>query len=121
MEIEIKTKKNNTLLEREEIEFKAIHGAEKTPQRGEIQEGIAKALGVGKERVVIDMMRPEFGKQETAGYAKVYVSKEKLLATERKHILGRNKFITIEKKAAAGKAATPKKEGAPAAKPAEKK
>jgi small subunit ribosomal protein S24e len=115
MEIEILSKKDNVLLERQEITFKAVHANEKTPKIVEVQEKLAGLLNTQKDRIVVNKMNAAFGKQETMGYAKVYPSKEALMALEKKHILGRNKYITIEKKVVEKKAPPPKKEAAPAA------
>lgn len=115
MEIEILSKKDNVLLERQEVMFKAVHANEKTPKREEVQEKIAGLLNTQKDKIVIERMNVEFGKQETVGYAKAYTTKEKLMVLEKKHILGRNKYITIEKKVVEKRAGPPKKEAAPAA------
>jgi small subunit ribosomal protein S24e len=130
MEIEIVSKKENQLLERTEVEFKAVHGKEGTPQRDAVREKLSAMMKAPKERVIVDAMNSEFGKTETLGYAKVYKTKEAAMKYEREHVLVRNKLkekAKVEKKAPApappGKAAeakppTPAK--APE-KPAEKK
>jgi len=113
MEIEIVEKKENELLERTEVTFKASHEREGTPQREAIREKLSAMLKAPKERVIIDAMTSEFGRMETVGYAKVYKSKDAAMRYEREHILVRNKLK--EKKVVAKKAA-----GAPpAAKPKE--
>ncbi|MCU0852958.1 MAG: 30S ribosomal protein S24e, partial [Thermoplasmata archaeon] len=72
MEIEILDKKENELLDRTEVRFKASHAKEGTPQREAIREKLAGMLKAAKERVIVDAMESEFGKMETVGYAKVY-------------------------------------------------
>jgi len=111
MEIEIVGKKENELLERLEVTFKASHADEGTPQRDAVREKLSALLKAPKETVVVDSMSSEFGRMETVGYAKVYKSKDAALKYEREHILVRNKLKekkVKEKKAASGPA-KPKK------------
>jgi small subunit ribosomal protein S24e len=105
MEIEIVSKKENQLLERTEVMFKATHSKEGTPQRDAVRDKIASLLKVPKDRVVVDSMKSEFGRMETVGYAKAYKSKEAAMKFEREHILIRNKLK--EKAAPAKKGASP--------------
>jgi len=112
MEIEIVEKKENGLLERLEVTFKASHVDEGTPQREAIREKLSALLKAPKERVVVDSMTSEFGLMVTVGYAKVYKTKEAALKYEREHILVRNKLKekkVVVKKAAAAPAAKPRK------------
>lgn len=110
MEIEIVEKKENKLLERIEVTFKASHADEGTPQREAVREKLSSLLKAPKERVIVDSMDSEFGRMETVGYAKVYATKDAAMKYEREHILVRNKLK--EKKVV-------QKKGAPAAKPKE--
>src|SRR4030042_476149 len=123
MEIEILSKKENELLDRIEVRFKAVHPKEGTPQREVVREKIAAMLKTAKERVIVDAMDSEFGRMETTGYAKVYKTKDAAMKYERKHVLVRNKLkekVKPEKKpAAAAPAPVPKPEAE--APPAEKK
>ncbi len=125
MEIEILSKKENELMERTEVRFKAVHAKEGTPQRDVVREKIASALKASKERVIVDSMDSEFGRTETVGYAKVYKTKEAAMKFEREPILIRNKLkekAKVEKKApAAAPAAKPAAAPAADKKPAEKK
>jgi small subunit ribosomal protein S24e len=105
MEIEIVEKKENGLLERIEVTFKASHVDEGTPQREAIREKLSALLKAPKERVIVDAMTSEFGRMETLGYAKVYETKEAAMKYEREHILVRNKLK--EKKVVAKKAPAP--------------
>jgi small subunit ribosomal protein S24e len=98
MQAEIVSRKENPLLKRVEIQFKVVHHGEGTPQRDVIKEEIAKLAKAPKDRVVIDHLNTQFGTSHTLGYAKVYDSKDDALTFERKHILGRNKLIELEKK-----------------------
>ncbi len=119
MEIEIVDKKENQLLDRTEVTFKATHANEGTPQRETVREKLASMLKATKERVIVDSMDSEFGKMETVGYAKVYKTKEAAMKFEREHVLVRNKLkekVKVEKKAAAAPPA-PKPAAAPAKAP----
>ncbi len=123
MEIEIVSKKENILLDRTEVKFKAVHPKEGTPQREAVRDKLVGLLKASKERVIVDAMDSEFGKTETVGYAKVYKTKEAAMKYEREEILVRNKLkekVKVEKKKAA--APPPKAARAPAGgeKPAEK-
>jgi small subunit ribosomal protein S24e len=104
VEIEIVSKKENELLDRTEINFKAMHPMEGTPQREAVREKLATMMKATKDRVIVDSMDSEFGKMETVGYAKVYKTKEAAMKFEREYVLVRNKLkekAKVEKKAAA--------------------
>lgn len=98
MELQVLEKKENPLLKRVEITFKAVHKAEPTPTRDALRAFLARELKATKDIVVIDSQASTFGRYETVGYAKVYKSKDEALAIERKHILVRNKLIEPEVK-----------------------
>ncbi len=118
MQLEVLQRKENPLLKRVEVTFKATHKAEPTPTRDALRAFLAKELNATKDIVVIDYQASTFGRYETVGAAKVYKTKEEALAVERKHILVRNKLIEPEVKA---KEAAPKPEKpAPRAEKAEK-
>ncbi len=117
MQLEVLQRKENPLLKRVEVTFKAIHKAEPTPTRDALRAFLAKELNATKDIVVIDSQASTFGRYETFGQAKVYKSREQALAVERKHILVRNKLIEPEVKA---KEAAPKPEKPVAAPKVEK-
>src|SRR5207247_970797 len=96
MQLEVIQRKENPLLKRTEVSFKAIHKAEPTPTRDALRAFLARELKATKDIVVIDSQASTFGRYETVGYAKVYKTKEEALAVERKHILVRNKLIEPE-------------------------
>jgi small subunit ribosomal protein S24e len=106
MQLEVLARKENPLLKRVEVRFKATHKAEPTPTRDALRAFLARELQATKDIVVIDSQASTFGRYETVGYAKVYKSKEEALKVERKHILVRNKLIEPEVK----KEAAPKPE-----------
>jgi len=99
MQLEVLQRKENPLLKRVEVTFKATHKAEPTPTRDALRAFLAKELNATKDIVVIDYQASTFGRYETVGAAKVYKTKEEALAVERKHILVRNKLIEPEVKA----------------------
>jgi ribosomal protein S24E len=107
MQLEVLQRKENPLLKRIEVTFKATHKAEPTPTRDALRAFLAKELKTTKDIVVIDYQASTFGRYETVGEAKVYKTKEEALAVERKHILVRNKLIEPEVKE---KEAAPKPE-----------
>jgi small subunit ribosomal protein S24e len=124
MEVEVVSKKENVLLDRTEIKFKAMHPKEGTPQRETIRDKISALLKAPKERVIVDAMDSEFGKSETIGYAKVYKTKEAAMKFEREQILVRNKLkekVKVEKKKAAGPPPKAQKPAAATEKPAAEK
>jgi len=119
MELQVLAKRENPLLRRVELTFKAIHKAEPTPTRDALRAFLAKELKAPREHVVVDHAASTFGRYETLGYAKIYRSKEDALAIEPAHILLRNKLVEPEGKEAkpgeAPKAEKPAKEEKPAA------
>ena len=118
MEIEFLETKQNVLLDRTEIKFKATHPGEPTVSRDAIREKIAALAHSTKEKVILDNMKSEFGLGQTKGYAKVYKSVETAKQHERKHVLVRNKLIEKEvKKDAAPAAPKPVVAPKPAAAP----
>jgi small subunit ribosomal protein S24e len=114
VDIEIVEKRDNPLLERTEVRFQATHPREATPPRDAMRALLAKALKKGKEVVVIDGMKSEFGRYVTTGYAKVYASKEAALRVERAHVLRRNAIEAPPKGEAAAEPEEKAKEKAPA-------
>ena len=102
MEIEVLRARENKLLGRKEILFKVKHGVEHersssqeqrgggTPSRKEVREALVRKFGCSPQVLVIDWMKPTFGKPEALGYAKIYESEARMREIERKHILRRN-------------------------------
>jgi small subunit ribosomal protein S24e len=110
LKLNVESKKENPLQERTEVVFTAEHAGEPTPGREAVQAGIASAMSVPKERVVVDRMDTEYGIGVSRGYAKVYQSPESIKKAERKHILVRNKMAEkkVKEKAAPKARAAPK-------------
>src|SRR2546427_541457 len=84
MQLEVIQRRENPLLKRTEVSFKAIHKAEPTPTRDALRAFLAKELKATKDIVVIDSQASTFGRYETVGYAKGYKTKEEALAVEQK-------------------------------------
>jgi small subunit ribosomal protein S24e len=119
VEIEIVQRKENLLLKRVEVAFKATHKKEPTPSRESLRTELAKSLKATKDVVIVDGASSTFGRFETRGYAKIYKTKELAVSVERRHVLVRNKLAEPEAKPAAGTkpekpAPPPKKEEAKA-------
>jgi small subunit ribosomal protein S24e len=112
MEIDIKDKKENPLLNRTELWFKLAHEATGTPAKKDVREALAKMTNTSKDRVVIDQMSTIFGKGETVGYAKIYKSKQDAVNVERSAIKLRHGLVEPKKKEEKKEAEEP----APAAK-----
>ena len=96
MEIEITSKKENTLLERVEVEFTIAHPEEKTPTRDSVRAKLSDMLKAPKDAVVVDHLKSKFGQMVTVGYAKVYKDGDTAKKIEREHILIRNKLVKKE-------------------------
>lgn len=107
MKVDIVSKNENKNLARVEVNFKADHDGETTPSRDAVRTALAAALGVPKERVVIDEMASKYGMGSTDGYAKVYDDVETAKKYEKNYILVRNGMA--EKKPKRVKASVVKK------------
>ena len=100
MELEIINQKDQPLLQRTDIKYRANHPKEITPTRETVRDELAKLLQSKKENIVIAQQKTIFGKAVTVGYAKVYKNLETLKKFEQEHILVRNKLVEGKKKAA---------------------
>jgi small subunit ribosomal protein S24e len=96
MEIEILSKQENKLLNREEIRFVVRFEKGTTPVRDAVREELQRLLKVKEGVVVIDHMKTEFGRRQARGYAKLYPTLEDATRWERKHVLVRNKLVETE-------------------------
>lgn len=95
MEIEIGIRKENKLLEREEIFFKIKYDSV-TPSRKKVKDEL-KNMGL-KGFIVIDYIKPMFGRREAKAYAKLYPSEERARKVEPDYIIRRNIKGKEEKK-----------------------
>ena len=90
MEIEIKEKIENPLLNRTEIQFDCIYQGEATPKTLDVKNKLVALLDADKNLLVVDKVLPKFGEGKADGYAKVYDNEENLNKIETKHILVKN-------------------------------
>lgn len=119
MEIDIRSKTNNPLLNRTEVHFIVHHEGEGTPKRELVRSELAEKLNVKKENIMVNYMKASFGTTDTLGYAKIYKSVEEAKAREKKFILKRNNVLVEEKKPAVEEKKPTKEEG-PSEQPKEK-
>jgi len=89
VELYLVSKRENTLLRRKEVYFKIKYNGS-TPSRKEIREKIAGLLNADLDRIIVDFIKPEFGKTEAHCYAKIYNTPEDLRAIESKHMIRKN-------------------------------
>lgn len=87
MEIEIVSKKENKVLERDEVYFKVKYEG-KTPSRNKVRDNLGNVTG-GKV-VIVEYIKPVYGISEAEGYARIYKSEKKAREVEAKHIIERN-------------------------------
>jgi ribosomal protein S24E len=88
MEISIKSKTENPLMNRTEIQAVVSYAASPTPKRGEVRKLLAAQLGADENLLVIRKLKPKFGSHADC-LAILYKSKEDLDKTEPEHIRGR--------------------------------
>lgn len=87
MEVEVVDRRENKLLNREEIHcIIKYNGA--TPSRQQVKEELKKALGLNGF-IVIHRIRPMFGIMQAKVYAKVYPSEAEARKVEEDYILRR--------------------------------
>ncbi|MBI0584139.1 MAG: hypothetical protein ISF22_07920 [Methanomassiliicoccus sp.] len=90
MKLEIVSKNENKSMDRIDVHFRTEHIGEPSPNRDAVRNSLASAMGVQKERVIVDEMASEYGIGSSGGYAKVYTSAESAKKTEKNYILVRN-------------------------------
>jgi small subunit ribosomal protein S24e len=91
MEILVEKDRYNPLLKRRELYLKLVYWGEgPTPPRQAVREKLAGLFNASLDRIVVDYIKPEFGKQEAKCYAKIYDTTEDLMAIEEDHIIRRN-------------------------------
>lgn len=115
MEIIINSKKENQLLEREEITFTVNHDLKGTPSREEIRNKLAALLNVDIQKLFIEKVETDYGAAKSKGIANVYKSQERALLIEPKYIVKRHsgEKATEEKKEAKTKEKEKEKEETP--------
>lgn len=105
MEIIINSKRENPLLEREEIIFTVNHDLKGTPSREEIRNKLAALLNVDIQKLFIEKIETDYGSTKSKGIANIYKSQERALLLEPKYIVKRHsgEKATEEKKEAKAK------------------
>lgn len=89
MEIEIISKKNNVLINREEIEF-GVKGFEATPSRKQIREKLSALLNADSKLLIVDVLKSSFGSNYLKGTAKIYKNEKDLKKIELPYLIKRN-------------------------------
>lgn len=93
MDIEIKDKNENPLLNRTEIHFDCIYQGESTPNVLDVKNKLVALLDADKKLLVVDKVLPKFGEGRADGYAKLYDTEENLNKIETKHVLAKNQEL----------------------------
>ena len=113
MKLDIKSKNNNVLLSRTEVDFVVEHSGESTPSRLDVRKYIAAKLGSKEELVVLKSLKTGFGSISSKGIAHVYKNEKDLKKIEPEYLIKR-----LEPKA---KKEEPAEEAKPEEKPEESK
>ena len=118
MEIEIKEKRENNLLERTEVDaVVSFDGA--TPQTQQVRELLVQKLGCNPDLMVIRKSDPKFGETKVSLLVHIYKTPDRMKKVEEAYVLKRNNLYEEPKK----EEDKPKEDAAPKeeAKPEEKK
>ncbi|KAG0436540.1 40S ribosomal protein S24 [Dictyocoela muelleri] len=102
LEIQILNIKENKLMERKEIDLRAIHLQSSTPTKEEMREKLSPMLKVKPENIILCGCKTRFGTNITMAKAKVYDSLDQLKKIEHFHVVSK---ITGEKKTKANRRA----------------
>ena len=111
MDVEILSQRENPLLQRKEVKFRIAYAGAGSPGRQDVRNKLIAMLDAKKDLTILDYLKPEYGRQASVGYVKIYENAD-ALKVEPKHQLKRN-FEIKEKKpveAAAPAKAPEKKE-----------
>lgn len=113
MNVDIKTKTDNQLLGRKEIEAEVSYtGA--TPSRADLKQAICGKVGVNPDMSVVRDVQTTYGKQMAKVVLHTYEKMEKLMEVEPEHIRKRDKIGEAPKEEAKKEAPkAEKKEDAP--------
>jgi len=119
MELKINKKKDNKLLDRQEIEFAVSHKTASTPTRLSVRDNLAAKLASKPELIVIPRLNTRYGAGESYGVAHIYKTEKQKLAIEPKHIIKRFEPKAVKEEEKAEEAAPVAEEKKEEAKPAE--
>ncbi len=89
MELRVLERRENPLMEREEVRFEVLHAGEPTPSREALRPQLASQLGADGGMLVIWRLRTHQGSSRTRGLAHLYRSEEALRRFAPKHLLRR--------------------------------
>ena len=89
MKVEITSKRQNEVLNRQEIGF-TVKEAGKTPSRKELREKIAALVGADEKKLVVDRLVTSYGSTGVSGTVRVYKDEKDLRELEIKPIVERN-------------------------------
>lgn len=90
MDVIVERERYNPLLKRSEIYARIVYWGERYPTRKDVREKFAGLFNAELERIAVQYIKPEFGKQEARCYVKIYDTQKDLKDIEEKHIIRRN-------------------------------
>ena len=93
----VEQQRNNPVIGRRELVLKVYHIGVGTPSRKAIIEGVASALGVDKNLVVIRRVDTSYGAGISVVVAHVYNDRKTLEVFEPKHLMGRDTGQKLKK------------------------
>jgi len=93
MEVRIVDRKENRLLDREELYVIIDHKGEATPKREDLRKKIAAMVGKSEDLVIVYKILSMYGVQKSKAIVHVYNNKDTILKVEPRHILKRNKIV----------------------------
>jgi len=105
-DIEILDKRQNPLLNREEIDFRIVYEGP-TPRRNEVRDALIANLKLKPELTILDGVKTRFGSNAATGYVKVYKDRDSM-GVEQAHKIKKN--FPAEKKKEVKEADEEKKE-----------
>jgi small subunit ribosomal protein S24e len=100
MDINITEDRNNAILNRREVNFNVTFEGV-TPSRKDVKLRLAAMLNSPAELVIVQSIDNMFGKQQAAGYAKIYGDEGVMKSTEKEYMIKRNELPAEEPEAAA--------------------
>jgi len=112
MDIDIKNKFENIVLNRTEVDF-IVSFVSSTPSRAKIVETLAALLNAKKELIILQYIKGEYGKKEAKARAHVYNDEAVMKDIEKRHLIERMKPTEKEEKKEEKTKEKPKKEEKP--------
>ncbi|MFH0869657.1 MAG: hypothetical protein V1866_01205 [archaeon] len=97
MELQVMKEEHRPLLSRKEITARVAYEAV-TPKREEIRKDLAHKLKVKEELVIINRIKPDYGRQSAMVEARVYDDEATLRKLEPRFTLKKHGFTVEEKK-----------------------